>query len=126
MPTIDRRISFASGGGEIQVPLGQYEYLPWDANLQVAAVQSGSGAQTAVVNIDVFSGSDLLQERGRVNLKQQWDATAANRGPDFTIQNPFDFLVQDVAAAGERIGVTLTSNSASEVRVVVILTPIVG
>jgi hypothetical protein len=64
----------------------QYEYLPFNANLDLAVNGSAAGLLA-----DVYTGSDVLAERMAVN--------AANRFPVF----PDDFPLSDTALGGERV-----------------------
>ena len=69
----------------------QYEYLPFAAALQFAVI-----ANAATVDVTVYSGSDVLQQGGAPSVK----TTIITVYPD-------DFLLDDVAAAGERLNVIL-------------------
>lgn len=89
----------------------QYEYLPFPAQISMAIVASAPG-----IVVDAFSGSDLLQQNG--------PATVKAGSPVF----PEDFLLTDVARAGERISVTIRETAGvatTDVETVVIITPLV-
>ena len=112
MPSIIKKESVAGGGTYYPLQGSQYEYLPWDARLEFAIVASAAGA---VMNI--FSGSDILVQNGDVPIK-----TTAIVYPD-------DFLISDVAAAGERISVEVSVSGLADeasigVRSVARLTPV--
>jgi hypothetical protein len=64
----------------------QFEYLPRNSVLRFAINGSAAGLLA-----DAYSGQDILTESMQVN--------SANRFP----VNPDDFILDDVAAAGERI-----------------------
>jgi hypothetical protein len=66
----------------------QYEYLPFNARVEFALI-----ASAATMDDSVYSGSDVLQQGGPPTVK-----TTAPIYPD-------DFLLDDVAMAGERISV---------------------
>ena len=119
MPSIIKKETFNSDETYYPLQGSQYEYLPWDARLEFAiTAQQGSNAKgTAVMNI--FSGSDILVQNGDVPMKSS------------AIVYPDDFLISDVAAAGERISVEVTvsgpgSTSGDEltIRTVARLTPV--
>ena len=67
----------------------QYEYLPFAAAVAFAII-----ANAATIDTTVYSGSDVLQQGGPPSLK----TTIITIFPD-------DFLLDDVAAAGERLNV---------------------
>jgi len=113
MPTIRRRTVIAAGEGPTTVfPLqgNQYEYLPFNARVEFAivgnaALSDGSGPGTSAdidkVTATVFSGSDILQQQSGITNKTQ--TTAQSKDAVY----PDDFLLDDVAAAGERLSVQL-------------------
>lgn len=89
MPTIQNSISVAAASVNDNVLSGsQYEFLPYDANLEFGIVGDANAADLA---IDVYSGQDVLAEG--------LQPSAQNRTPVY----PEDFTLTDVAAAGERI-----------------------
>lgn len=120
MPTIRVNTLIPIGGapGKFQPLLGnQYEYLPFPAKVAFAIVAKGAAADTALVSAFVASGSDILQEDGPVTQK------AAGS----TVTNPDDYMLDDVAAQGERINVTLRAGAvaaAVNVETVVMITPL--
>lgn len=88
----------------------QYEYLPFPAQLEFAIVANAAG-----IDVTVYSGSDVLQQNGPATVK-----TTPPLYPD-------DFLLSDVAAAGERLNVILreTANVATtDIETVVRITPL--
>lgn len=100
MPTI--RVTTTNIAANAQVfPLAgsQYEYLPYNAHCMFAVI-----ANAATLDVQVFSGSDVLQQGGPPIVK----ATIVTVYPD-------DFLLDDVAGRGERISVSLreTGNIAT-------------
>jgi len=104
MPTI--RVQNIAAAGAITVfPLqgNQYEYLPFNARVEFAIV-GHDGATADVVSAaraTVFSGSDILQQQGPITDKSAVTAQSQNA------VYPDDFLLDDVAAAGERLSVQL-------------------
>jgi len=89
----------------------QFEYLPYDAQVLFAII-----ANAATVDVSVFSGSDVLQQGGPPQVK----ATITTVYPD-------DFLLDDVAARGERISVVLRETGAiatTDVETTVRITPV--
>jgi len=77
----------------------QYEYLPFNARVEFAIVASGTDVDQ--ITATVYSGSDILQQRGPISDKSA--VTAQSKGAVY----PDDFLLDDVAAAGERLSVEL-------------------
>ena len=116
MPSIIKKEVFKSDETYYPLQGSQYEYLPWDARLEFAiTAEQGGDAGTAVMNI--FSGSDILVQNGDVPMKGS------------AIVYPDDFLISDVAAAGERISVEVTISGAGAedavtIRTVARLTPV--
>ena len=88
----------------------QYEYLPFNALVEFAIVSNAS-----TILATVYSGSDVLQQSGAVTTK----ATS----PLY----PDDFLLSDVAMAGERISVELRETggiATTDIETVVRITPL--
>jgi hypothetical protein len=111
MPTI-RVTTTNLPANSVAYPLAgsQYEYLPFNARVEFAIVSNA-----ATVDCSVFSGSDVLQQGGPPTTK----ATP----PVY----PDDFMLDDVAMAGERISVVLreTGNVATtDIETVVRITPL--
>jgi len=90
----------------------QYEFLPFDAQVDVAILADAGDTWLA----SVFSGSDVLMQSSQVD-------TLAVATP---IVFPDHFTLSDVAAAGERLGCSITNNSGAvaDVRTVVRITPL--
>lgn len=111
MPTV-RVASTNLAANSTNYPLSgsQYEYLPFNARVEFAIIASAAG-----VDVTVYSGSDVLQQSGPATVK----ATP----PVY----PDDFLLDDVAMAGERLSVVLreTAGAATtDVETVVKITPL--
>ncbi len=109
MPVITDRRSVAANASVANVLSGsQYEFLPFDAVVEFGLVASAVG-----MNATVTSGTDILQ--------QDQEISAANRLPIY----PDDFVLTDVAAAGERLVVGLRNTTAAAITtfVVVKITP---
>ena len=66
-----------------------------------ALVGNGVTADVQLATATVYSGSDILQQRGPISDKSA--VTAQSKGAVY----PDDFLLDDVAAAGERLSVEL-------------------
>lgn len=111
MPIIRDQQSIVAGATAFPLQGSQYEFLPFDAFVEFAILADGT-----LVNASVSSGSDILQEDSEV------DQLAVVT----PIQHPEDFILKDVAAAGERLGVRLQNNAgvARIVRTVVRITPL--
>jgi len=119
MPTIRKNTAFTVGGATTAQPFvgDQYEYLPFPAKVAFAVVAKGAAADTALISATIYSGSDVLQQNGPVTQK------AAGT----TVINPDDFLLDDIAAQGDRISVQLVAGAIAatvNVETVCIITPI--
>jgi len=90
----------------------QYEYLPFNAMVEMCIL----AIAPSVAQASVFSGSDVL-------LQNEVIDGLALATP---VLYPDHFDIQDVAAAGERLGVTVTdiSGLGTTVRTVVRITPL--
>jgi len=113
MPTIRNTVTVAAGVPSFPLVGSQYEYLPFNARVEFAVVEV-----TAILIADVlatiFSGTDILQQASGITAK-----VAGN--PVY----PDDFLLDDVAAAGERLSVELNSAAGGAlVATVVKITPL--
>ena len=96
MPLIQSSVSVPASTAIDNVITGsQFEFLPYNSALRFAL----NGSATGLV-ADVYSGQDVLAEQMGVN--------ALNRVPI----NPDDFLLTDVAGAGERIKVRVRNTTA--------------
>jgi len=104
MPTIRVR-TVAEAGARTVFPLqgNQYEYLPFNARVEFAIVghDGGTAGVVSAARATVFSGSDILQQQGPITDKSA--VTAQSQDAVY----PDDFLLDDVAAAGERLSVQL-------------------
>lgn len=111
MPTIRvATTNLAANGTAFPLQGNQYEYLPFPARVEFAIVANAAG-----IDATVYSGSDVLQQNGPTTVK-----TTPPLYPD-------DFLLDDVAAAGERLNVILreTAGAATtDIETVVKITPI--
>jgi len=111
MPTV-RVASTNLAANSTNYPLSgsQYEYLPFNARVEFAVIANAAG-----VDVTVYSGSDVLQQSGPATVK----ATP----PVY----PDDFLLDDVAMAGERLSVVLRETAGvatTDVETVVKITPL--
>lgn len=90
----------------------QYEFLPFDAFIEVALLADATDSWDA----SVFSGTDVLMQNSRI------DALALAT----PITYPEDYALSDAAAAGERLGCVLTNQTgaAADVRTKVRITPL--
>jgi len=114
MPLIRKVADTDAAGTFYPLQGSQYEYLPFNALLEFAIIEDGTTPGTTGVKATVYSGSDLLMEQSGIDVKAQLNAIY-----------PDDFTLQDVAAAGERIGVQLDSGaSMGKTLVVVRITPL--
>lgn len=105
-PTIAKRIALAINGQNDNVLQGSpFEFLPYNARVEIGMV-----ADVNLVLATVTSGSDVLQEEGPV---QKGTADTAPKYPD-------DFLLEDVAAAGERLAIKLRNTNAAAAVVYVV------
>ena len=113
MPTIKRTNANVAVGAVVNPLVGsQYEYLPFDALVEFAILADAADTFTA----SVFSGSDVLMQN---EVLDQLAVATPIRYPD-------DYQIQDVAAAGERLGVQLTNTGGApgDVRTLVRITPV--
>jgi len=93
----------------------QYEYLPFDARVEFAIVSNGPSIVSSPT-ATVYSGTDVLQQRAPIDKEA-----------DKAIKYPDDFLLDDVAAAGERLSVEIeevTGTALEQVTTVVKITPL--
>ena len=90
----------------------QYEFLPFDAEIEVALLADAGDTW----NASVFSGSDVLLQNSQID-------TLAIATP---ITYPDDYSLDDVASAGERLGCALTNGTGAvaDVRTQVRITPL--
>lgn len=112
MPSILVQTTAAAAGATITPLQGsQYEYLPFNAALEFAIYADTGDSWT----VSVFSGSDVLMQSAPMPIL----ATAS------PIIYPDHFYLQDVARAGERIGVQATNGTGdvADFRTLVRITP---
>jgi hypothetical protein len=111
MPTIRAAQSVAAGADYSPLVGNQYEYLPFAARVSFAMISSADD-----VTATVYSGTDVLQQVGPVS----------NKGAAGVIVNPDDFLLEDVAMAGDRLNIAIHNGgaAAADVQVAVIITPL--
>lgn len=90
----------------------QYEYLPFDAMVEIALLADAGDTWLA----SVFSGSDVLMQNAQIDAL----------GIANPIIYPDHYSLSDVAAAGERLGCTLTNNTGAvaDVRTALRITPL--
>jgi len=110
VPSIRASASLAAGASVSPLIGNQYEYLPFPARVQFAI----TGAATGLL-VTVYSGSDVLQQSGPAQIKTTG-----------TIQYPFDYLLDDVAGAGERLNVVISNPTGGALvyDVAVMITPL--
>lgn len=102
MPLIQGSVSIAAGAVNDNVLSGsQYEYLPFNAMLEIGLNGDANGAD---LRVDVYSGSDVLLENAPMS--------AQNRIPVY----PDDFQMVDAAAAGERIKIRARNTNGAAAR----------
>jgi len=111
MPIIKKSTTMTANGQAYPLQGSQYEFLPFDALVEFAILADTGGS----CNATVHSGSDLLMEGAAL-------AILAVANP---ILYPDHFDLQDVAMAGERLGVELTETGGGTpvIRTVVRITP---
>ena len=112
MPTIRRTSVLGANATANPLQGSQYEYLPFDAMVEMSIMAIANSVATA----SVFSGSDVL-------LQNEVIDGLALATP---LVYPDHYDISDVAAAGERLGVTIQdiSGAGTTVRTVVRITPL--
>ena len=113
MPTIKTRNDAAATGDVVTPWTGnQYEYLPFNALVEIALKADAGDTFFA----SVFSGSDVLLQNSQID-----ELAVAT-----PITYPEDYDISDIAAQGERLGCQLTNQSAgaATVRTVARITPL--
>jgi len=114
MPTIRVVNVLAAGVPTFPLQGNQYEYLPFNARVEFAILETTPVALVGDTKATVFSGTDILQQSSLI------DGEIDGR-PKY----PDDFLLDDVAAAGERLSVELNSATGTvTVTTVVKITPL--
>lgn len=113
MPTVLINSTDVADGSTTNPLIGsQFEYLSFDAY-----VQFGIFCDTGdVFTLSVFSGSDVLMQSSTMPIL----ATAS------PILNPEHFYLSDVAAAGERLGVSAVNGTGgvASFRTLLMVTPL--
>jgi len=105
-------VSVAAGATATPLVGDQYEFLQYPAFVEFAVITDAITTTPPVATI--FSGSDLLQQEGPIQVK-----TTAILYPD-------DFILQDVAAQSDRLNV-LIRNADTATRIVTVqvkITPV--
>jgi hypothetical protein len=97
MPLIVVRTVMTASGTATPLSGNQYEYLPFDAFVEIAVQASATG-----VLATVYSGSDVLMEEGPTQIG------TINVSPKY----PDDFFLHDEAVAGDRLSVRLRETAA--------------
>lgn len=89
----------------------QYEFLPFDALIEVALLADAGDTW----NASVFSGSDVLLQNSQID----------NLALATPITYPDDYSLEDDALAGERLGCQLTNltGAVADVRTAVRIAP---
>lgn len=104
MPLIQGSASIAASSVNDNVLTGsQFEYMPFNGLVEFGLAGDANGAD---LRIDVFSGQDILAEQLQPSIQ--------NRIPIY----PDDYILQDVAAAGERLKVRVRNTSAAGARTI--------
>ncbi len=103
MPLIQGLVTVPAGGVNENLLAGsQFEFLPFDAELEIGLMGDANGA---FQRVDAYSGQDALCEGISLGV--------ANRTPVY----PDDFALTDVAAAGERLKVRVRNTAAAAANV---------
>jgi hypothetical protein len=93
MPLINKQTVMTANGTATPLAGTQFEFLPYDARVEIA-IQASAVSQVVAT---VYSGSDLLMEEGPV---QVGTIGVMPKYPD-------DFFLVDDALAGDRLSVRL-------------------
>jgi len=112
MPTIKRTSVLAANATANPLQGSQYEYLPFDALVEIACLAIAD----SVAQGSIFSGSDVLMQNETLDGLALADP----------VLYPDHYGLSDVAARGERLGVSVTdiSGLGTTVRTVVRITPL--
>ena len=112
MPVIQRQTVMTANGTATPLQGNQYEYLPFDALVEIA-IQASAVSQVVAT---VYSGADLLMEEGPV---QAGTLGVLPKYPD-------DYFLVDQALAGDRLSIRLreTAGATPTVMTVVRITPV--
>jgi len=101
MPLIKTTTAVAAGATVFPWQGNQYEFLPFDAVIEVAIVENTAAAQRNVIGT-VYSGTDVLMQEATLDY-----------GAVTGLAYPDDYSLQDVGGAGERLGCQLTNPDAN-------------
>jgi len=107
MPVVTTRTTMTASGTATPLSGNQYEFLPFDALVEIAIQASAVNQVVATV----YSGSDVLMEEGPV---QQGTSGVLPKYPD-------DFYLEDLAAAGDRLKIALRDTSGAQRIVMTVL-----
>jgi len=99
MPLITTRTTMTANGTATPLSGSQYEFLPFDALVEIAIQASAVNQVVATV----YSGMDVLMEEGQV---QQGSTGVMPKYPD-------DFYLVDQALAGDRLSIRLRETAAA-------------
>lgn len=101
MPLIQNSVSVAAASQVDNVLSGsQFEFMPYHGKVEFGLSGDANGAS---LRVDVYSGQDVLLEAAPMSSQ--------NRIPVY----PDDFLLTDVAAAGERLKIRVRNLNAAAV-----------
>ena len=97
-----------TAGGSVNVMAGQqYEFIPFHANVRIAAITTATG-----VLMTVYDGTDLVQQEGPIIVN-----STADTFPKY----PDDFHIVDDMAAGDRLNITLRNTTAGTLAAIVVV-----
>jgi|SRR5215475_9274816 len=106
MPSIVLSTSIPAGQSVNVVQGTQYEFLPFHAHLEFAIVTTVTGMLATI-----YSGTDLLMQEGPIDLK------TAGQLPIY----PDNFHVNDDAAQGDRVNVTVRNTTAGALTAITVI-----
>lgn len=111
MPVMTFRTVMTANGTATPLSGSQYEFLPFDARIEIAITASVVSQVVATV----YSGTDLLMEEGPVSFG------TLGQAPKY----PDDFMLVDDALAGDRLKINLRefAGGTPTVMTVVRITP---
>lgn len=110
MPYIKKETDVAANAQAFPLQGSQYEYLPFDAMVQIAILADTGDSLEA----EVFAGSDVIMEPGKL------DSLALATPLTF----PDDFSIQATVLGGQRLGISVreTGGLAATFRTAVMIT----
>lgn len=113
MPSIKKREDLAANGTANLLSGNQYEYLPFNAKVDIAILCEAGGA----VDATVYSGTDVLMESAQIDEKALTEPITTR-----------DIQLTDVAMQGERLSIQVRETAGAvgptTVRAMVWLTPV--